>query len=147
MSTGAHILVADHAEGFGVFRDAYASALPLVHVDTLAAAKTALADRPVLVVCGCHFDEGRFYDLLRYLKSLPDQAGTPFLAVRCLRGEMLLEDTLYESVKIAVHALGGNAFVDLLRWQQRWGEAEASHRLTRLVGQLLAGQPADDTGS
>jgi hypothetical protein len=62
--------------------------------------------------------------------------------VRCVHGE-LLEDALYESVKIAVRALGGNAFVDLLRWQRRWGLAQASHRLTHLVDTLVSAHPAD----
>jgi len=144
MATGTTILVADHAEGFGVFRDALVSAHDLVHADTFEQAQDALVHRPALVICGCHFDEGRMYDLLRHLKSLPGQANTPFLAVRCQRGELLLDESLYESVKIAVRALGGNGFVDLLRWQQRWGVAEASHRLTQLVEKLLTASP-DET--
>ena len=93
------------------------------------------------MVCGCHFDEGRIYDLLRYVKADPALAQVPFMAVRCVEGE-LLDDALYESVKIAVRALGGHTFVDLLRWQRRWGAAEASHRLTALV-ESLAGSPHD----
>jgi hypothetical protein len=82
------------------------------------------------------------YDLLRHLKGAPELRSVPFMAVRCIEGE--LEDALYESVKIAVRALGGNAFVDLLRWQRRWGPAEASHRLTHLV-QTLSAMPPTDT--
>ena len=82
------------------------------------------------------------YDLLRLMKAEPETRTLPFLAVRCVEGE-LLDDALYESVKIAVRALGGNAFVDLLRWQRRWGPAEASHRLTRLVDTLAGAGPAD----
>lgn len=146
MAAPLHLLVADDIASFGVFRDALASPHPLVHVTRFEEAKAALLDGPALVVCGCHFDEGRMYDLLRYLKALPGQAGVPFLAVRCVEGD-LLDDALYESVKIAVRALGGNAFVDLLRWQTRWGEAEASLRLTRLVETLLSTPPADTTFS
>ena len=136
------ILVADEAASFDAFRAALTTDLPLTRVSTLEQARRALADPPSLVVCGCHFDEGRMYDLLRHMKGVPELRGVPFMAVRCIEGE--LEDALYESVKIAVRALGGNAFVDLLRWQQRWGAAEASHRLTHLV-QTLAGLPPIDT--
>lgn len=142
MPHGAPILVADLPESFEAFRDALTSSHPLVYAGTFEQAKAALADPPALVVCGCHFEEGRMYDVLRYLKALPGCGNIPFLAVRCVPGE-LLDDTLYESVKIAVRALGGNAFVDLLRWQRRWGVAEASHRLTRLVDTLVATGPAD----
>lgn len=142
MSTAPRILVADSAESFAAFRDALTSTFALVHAETFEAARAALAPAPALVVCGCHFDEGRMYDLLRLLKATPGLGNVPFMAVRCVPGE-LLDDALYESVKIAVRALGGNAFVDLLRWQGRWGPAEASHRLTRLVQTLAATPPAD----
>jgi CheY-like chemotaxis protein len=144
MSSAPRILVADHPEAYEAFRAALASPFALVHVTTYEQAKEMLQAPPSLVVVGCHFDEGRMYDLLRHLKATPGLHHIPFMAVRCLPGE-LLDDALYESVKIAVRALGGNAFVDLLRWQRRWGPAEASHRLTHLV-QTLAGTPAADTG-
>lgn len=136
------ILVADNADSFEAFRAALTSAFQLSTVTTLEAAKKALETPPALVVCGCHFDEGRMYDLLRHMKATAGLVRVPFMAVRCVEGE-LLDDTLYESVKIAVRALGGNAFVDLLRWQRRWGAAEASHRLTHLVQTLAAAPPAD----
>lgn len=129
-----HVLVADAARPFDALRKALISPFQLVHAATLDAAKAALADAPALVICGCHFDEGHMYDLLRHMKATPSLEHTPFLAIRILEGE--LDDALYESVKIAVRALGGNAFVDLLRWQRRWGVAEASHRLTQLVASL-----------
>jgi CheY-like chemotaxis protein len=138
------ILVADDAASFEVFRQALTTHLPLVRVATLGQARRALADRPALVVCGCQFDEGRMYDLLRHMKASPMLADVPFVAVRCVEDD-LLADALYESVKIAVRALGGNAFVDLLRWKRRWGEAEAAHRLTELV-QSLAATPPSDSG-
>lgn len=137
MSTAPRILVADQPDSFEVFRRALTSAFDLTHAANFNAAKAALTAPPALVVCGCHFDEGRMYDLLRFLKAAPGLDHVPFIATRCVPGE-LLDDALYESVKIAVRALGGNAFVDLLRWQQRWGAPEASHRLTDLVQKLVA---------
>jgi hypothetical protein len=142
MSAPPRIVVADHSESFQAFREALASSYALVHAATFEEARAALADPPALVVCGCHFDEGRMYDLLRQLKAEAALRHVPFLAVRCVEGE-LLDDALYESVKIAVRALGGNAFVDLLRWQRRWGPAEASHRLTHLVDTLVHASPQD----
>lgn len=141
MSSPSRIVVADEPESFDAFADALHSSFALAHVASFERAKAALAEPPALVVCGCHFDEGRIYDLLRYVKADPALAQVPFMAVRCVEGE-LLDDALYESVKIAVRALGGHTFVDLLRWQRRWGAAEASHRLTALV-ESLAGSPHD----
>jgi hypothetical protein len=143
MAPARPILVADNADSFDAFRAALTGTFPLVHASTLDGAKVALHEVPGLVICGCHFDEGRMYDLLRHLKATPGLQRVPFVAVRCVEGE--LDDALYESVKIAVRALGGNAFVDLLRWQRRWGEAEAAVRLTHLV-ETLASAPPSDTG-
>jgi len=144
MSSSTAILVADSPEGIAAFRRALPPSASLVPVHTVDQARGLLHPPPALVVCGCHFDEGRMYDLLRHMKATPDLAHVPFIAVRCVEGDLALDDALYESVKIAVRALGGNAFVDLLRWQRRYGEAEAAHRLTRLVDSL-AQNPQPDT--
>lgn len=144
MSGAPRILLADTPEGVIAFRRALGTPFDLRVAGDLETAKSALAEAPALVVCGCHFDEGRMYDLLRHLKASDGFAALPFMAVRCIEGELALDDALYESVKIAVRALGGNAFVDLLRWQRKYGDAEASHRLTQLV-QMLAGSPQPDT--
>jgi hypothetical protein len=141
MSTAPRVLVADTPESAEAFRDLLTSSFDLVRATTFEAARDALDPPPALVVCGCHFDEGRMYDVLRLIKATPGLGSLPFLAVRCLEGE--LDDPLYESVKIAVRALGGNAFVDVPRWQRRWGHAEAAHRLTQLVQTLASAAPAD----
>jgi CheY-like chemotaxis protein len=145
MSTAPRILVADQPAAFAAFRDALTSPCTLEQASTLDDALAALADPPALLVCGCHFDEGRMYDLLRHVRADPQLRNLPFLAVRCVE-DKLLDGALYESVKIAVRALGGNAFVDLLRWQKRWGAPEAAHRLTHLVDTLIKGSPADTGG-
>ena len=145
MSASTRIVVADTPEGVDAFRRAMATSWDLVAVNTLEDARLAMQEPPAMVVCGCHFDEGRMYDLLRHLKATDNLSKVPFMAVRCVEGELALDDALYESVKIAVRALGGNAFVDFLRWQRRYGEIEASHRFTRLV-ESLARAPHPDTG-
>lgn len=146
MSSRPRIVVADTEEGIEAFRRALTTGFELAPVLHLAEARRALEQGvPALVVCGCHFDEGRMYDLLRHLKAGDELERVPFVAVRCVEGELALDDALYESVKIAVRALGGNAFVDLVRWQRRYGEAEAAHRLTALVEKLVAEPPTDTT--
>ncbi|MBK6006390.1 hypothetical protein JJB11_09830 [Ramlibacter ginsenosidimutans] len=137
MSSPARILVADHADAFDVFRQVLAVPHDLEHAASFDEAVRALRSPPSLLVCGCHFDEGRIFDLLRALKKDPACQGVPFLAVRCLRGHTTLDDTLYEGVKIAVDALGGQGFADVLWWQQQFGAEEASRRLRAVVDKLL----------
>jgi CheY-like chemotaxis protein len=135
MAIDTTLLVADLPEAALVLRQSLTAPFTVREAATLDDAKQLLAQEvPSLVVCGCHFDDGRMYDLLRHLKATARLSKVPYLAVRCLEGE--LDDSLYESVKIAVRALGGSGFVDLRRWQGRYGVAEANHRLTRLVETL-----------
>lgn len=137
----ATILIADIPEGIEVFGRALTSTFTLVPVNTLEQARRALQQPPAVVVCGCHFDEGGMYDLLRHMKATAPLARVPFVAIRAIEGE--LDDTLYQSVKIAVRALGGDAFVDLMRWQRKHGAPEAAHRLTELLVRLAQAPHAD----
>jgi CheY-like chemotaxis protein len=130
------ILIADTAEAMGICRPCLTGPFELVHVERLEQAVQALAGEVDIVLCGVHFDEGRMYDLLRHMKRAPALAQLPFVAMRCLEGELVFDGTLRESVKIAVAALGGNAFVDLLGWRRALGVAEAGRRLTQLLQQL-----------
>lgn len=130
----APILVADTDEAFTLVRDSLQGAVALHHAPTLEAAKRLLSQHTPAVVCGCHFDEGRMYDLLRYMKGRPVLASTPFLAVRTVQGQ--LDDALYEGVQVATRALGGNGFVDLFSWRQRYGTVAAGERLIRTLEDL-----------
>jgi CheY-like chemotaxis protein len=138
----APIVVADSQEAFDLLKQSVVSSFMLEHAPTLRQAATLVTPDTALVICGCHFDDGRMYELLRHLKARPELQGVPFMAIRAMEGE--LDDTLYESVKTAVRALGGDSFVDLFRWQRRYGDAEAAHRLTQRI-EALAGAP--QTGS
>src|SRR4051812_25640246 len=105
MSSTARIVIADTPEGVAAFRRALSTTtLPLASATTVKEVRPLLQAPVALVVCGCHFDEGRMYDLLRQLKANAGLAKVPFIAVRCVEGDMALDDALYESVKIAVRA-------------------------------------------
>ena len=136
------IVVADALESFELLRECVTSAYALQHAGTVDQARQLITAETPLVLCGCHFDDGRMYDLLRSMKATAGLAQVPFLAIRVLEGG--LDDTLYESVKIATRALGADGFVDLFRWQRRYGAAEAAHRLTQRIEALAGSQ---QTGS
>jgi hypothetical protein len=81
------------------------------------------------------------FDLLRYAKADPGTRRIPFLCIRVIEGG--LDDTLYQSVDIATKALGAAGFIDLLRWETKFGAEEAHQRLRNLVDEL-AGSVSDD---
>jgi hypothetical protein len=133
------ILVADTPEAFDMLRGVLASQGPLVRAGTLEEAKKLVHGDTRLVICGCHFDEGRMYELLRWMRTQPALVATPFLSIRVLEGA--LDDAMYESVKIATRVLGGDGFVDLYRWQRKYGPDKAAARLAEGVRQLADGTP------
>ncbi len=137
-ATGSPIVLADHADGVELLRGTLAGVpLGLVGAHTLPEARAAVGPATPLVICGCHFDDGRMYELLRHLKSQAALESIPFLSVRAVAGE--LEDAMYESVKIATHVLGGSGFIDLFRWRRLYGEAEAGRQFAQRVAELARG--------
>lgn len=141
------ILIADVPETVDICRRWLAGPFTLVHAAQLDDAVQALHGPIDLVVCGVHFNEGRMYDLLRHLKLSPALERLPFVAIRCVEGELEFDGALHESVKIAVQALGGNAFVDLLRWQRQYGAQEAGRRFSEFLKQLVQNPHPDFANS
>ena len=111
MANPARVLVADVPDADDKIRDC----LPgheLVFVRTLGEAIRGLrSDGFKLVVIGMHFDESRMFELLQYVKALPEYTDVPVICVQCL--EVGLADAVLKNMDDAVKALGGTAFVDL----------------------------------
>lgn len=144
-SPAAPIVVADDTGTFGALEKLLGGRFAMAAAGTLERAKVLVTADTPLVVCGCHFDEGRMYELLRYLKARPPLSSIPFLAIRTTEGE--LDEAMYESVKIATGALGGNGFVDLFRWERLYGIEGAARQFADRVAALVLGSPGErDTG-
>ena len=141
-SPSCSIVIADTGESSARLQATLDGEGQLLHADSFERARQLVDAGTTLVICGCHFDEGRMYDLLRWMRTQRSLDATPFLAVRVLEGG--LDDTMYESVKIATRALGGSGFVDLHRWERRYGSEQAARRLAERVRALCTGAPVDD---
>ena len=137
------IVVADEDAAMRLLRQHLPAGFHLAQASTLDGAKALVQAETPLVLCGCHFDDGRMYDLLRWMRASPPLKHVPFLALRLHEGQ--LDDAMYESLKIAVDAVGGDGFVDLYRWQLRYGHKAAGERLSRRVDALLRGEDAPDS--
>ena len=111
MANSTRVLVADVREADDKIREC----LPghdMVFVRTLSDAIRALrADGFKLVIIGMHFDESRMFELLQYVKALPEYKEVPVICVQCM--EVALADAVLKNMDDAVKALGGTAFVDL----------------------------------
>jgi len=134
-SPAAPIVVADTSEAFQALQAPLARVFALAHAATCEQARALVQPMTPLVLCGVHFDEGRLYDLLRSLKATPTLAQVPFVVTRIGPGE--LDEGIYDSVKVATSALGGNGFIDFFRWQAQYGPAGAARRLLERVRALV----------
>ena len=111
MANSTRVLVADVREADDKIRECLAGH-DLVFVRTLSDAIRALrADGFGLVIIGMHFDESRMFELLQYVKALPEYKEVPVICVQCV--EIGLTDAVLKNMDDAVKALGGTAFVDL----------------------------------
>ncbi len=128
------VLIADTSQACTLLQAIFESRLRAICSTTFKDFVTALEnEQPDVVVCGCHFDDGRMYDVLRHLRNRTNRI--PFVAVRVLSGG--LDSAVYEGVKIATRALDGDAFVDLFRWEMQYGSRAAQTRLAELVVSLI----------
>jgi len=107
----AKVLVADIPEADEKIRDC----LPghdLHFVRTLGAAVRELRrDGYQLIVIDMHFDDSRMFELLRYVRGLPQHQDVPVICVQC--EEVMLSEAVLKNMEDAVKALGGTAFIDL----------------------------------
>ncbi len=90
-----------------------------------------------LIACSMNFGEGAVYDLLRYVKSLPDTKKIPFVVIYDSDDPLL--PAMRQSVEIATRALGAEAFAELARWSARVGNAKAYEKLMGILNDLMAG--------
>lgn len=129
------LVVADSVAAFRSVHQGLGTAFSAVHAADSQAAKALIQPTTPAVLCGAHFDDGRMFDLLRWLKATPALAGIPFLVTRV--GRDGLDEAMYESVKVASSVLGGNGFLDLHHWRQTHGQEEAARRLVERLRALV----------
>src|SRR4051812_9967198 len=89
----------------------------IIFCNNMQDAFAALIGPVDLIACSLHFGEGAVYDLLRYVKSLPDTKTIPFVVIYGADDPLL--PAMRQSIEIATRALGADAFVELARWNAR----------------------------
>jgi len=90
-----------------------------------------------LVVCSLCFDESRMFDFLRYLNARSAKDVRPFLCVNVQ--EQLLSESTIRSIDMASRSLGAVGFIDLRRWNGRYGNAGAASKFQDFVEKTLQG--------
>lgn len=103
----------------------------LTFVRTFAEAVSKLGERVFsMVLIDLHFAESQMLDLLEYVRSLTHYENVP---VVCVQGtDLPVSPVVLDSIKFAVKALGGRAFLDLR------GEGETLQQACQSLREILA---------
>jgi CheY-like chemotaxis protein len=90
-----------------VVRDALASRFSIDFCTTMAAACTALKQRPDAIVCNVDFEEGRLFDFLWMCRSHPIGKATPLVIVQ---SQASFSPAIMRSIEAASRTIGIDAF-------------------------------------
>lgn len=117
------VLAADTPKGVATLQTILGTELEILEAHTLEEAALRMSDGVAVIICGIHFAESRMYDLLRLAQANPLTRSIPFICFRDMDSD--LNPPILEGLEIACKALGATAFVDLFRWKQIQGIANA----------------------
>jgi DNA-binding NtrC family response regulator len=135
----ASILIADVPEMEDVLRSCFLSH-HVSYVTAFDEAVTALRkSRYDMVVVGLTFDESHMFKLVHFVRSLGSYRAVP---VVCVRGmPSVLSDEMRRGLREAVHAIGGDDFIDFGLRPSDLGEL--CQKLERVLAKVAAehGQP------
>jgi hypothetical protein len=105
------IVVAIRPEDAGLMREVMGDEFDLVMCTSLQEAQAALAPDVDMIACGVHFDDGRMFDLLKYVKADEALCAIPFWGV--LRDEGMLSSAITRGIRTAMKTLGANGLFNL----------------------------------
>ena len=105
------IVVAIRPEDAGLMREVMGDEFDLVMCTSLQEAQAALTSDVDMIACGVHFDDGRMFDLLKYIKADKALRVIPFWGV--LRDEGMLSSAITRGIRTAMKTLGANGLFNL----------------------------------
>jgi len=126
------ILVAIRPEDRQVIRYVIGSEFDLVVCISLAEAQAALTPDIAMIACGVHFDDGRMFDLLKYVKTDPQLRDIPFWGL--LRDDGVLSVAITRGIRTAMKTLGAKGLFNLSQLNTGGGQQadrEAAYRALR----------------
>ena len=105
------IVVAIRPEDAGLMREVMGDEFDLVLCTSLQEAQAVLTPEIDMIACGVHFDDGRMFDLLKYVKANEALRAIPFWGV--LRDEGMLSSAITRGIRTAMKTLGANGLFNL----------------------------------
>jgi hypothetical protein len=134
----AKVLVAIRPEDAELMRRVFGDEFDLVACATLADAKDRITDELEMIACGVHFDDGRMFELLKWVKEDPRLAHIPFWGI--LRDEGLLSLAITRGIRTAMKSMGANGLFNLSQLDSGGDEDRAYQTLRGAIRQSLSDQ-------
>ena len=131
------ILVAVRQKDVKAVAEALGTDIGIVFCHTLEEARAALDSNTCLVVCGVHFDSGRMFDFLRFVKQDPATQSIPFFIV--LGGTGRYSKPILRGIESAAKLLGAQQLLNLPALIEKVGKEEAYRQIRQGVRQFLSG--------
>lgn len=122
------VLVAIRPDDADVMRRVLGDEFDVIACVSLAEAQAALTPDMAMIACGVHFDDGRMFDLLKFVKSNAALSGIPFWGL--LRDDSMLSTAITRGIRTAMKTLGANGLFNLSQIEQQETE-EATYRAVR----------------
>src|SRR5690606_3030360 len=116
--------------------EALGNEIDIVFCHTVEEARAALEGDIGIIVCGVHFDGGKMFEFLRFVKQNPATQSIPFFAV--LGGTGRYSDSILQGIESAAKLLGAQRLLNLPELIEKVGKEEAFRQIRQGVRQLLS---------
>ena len=93
-----------------------------------------------LVTCGVHFDNGKVFDLLRFVREDPKLETLPFFIL--LGAGSRYSPAIVQGIRAAAELLNVTAFTDLARFAEKLGMDASLDALRQGIRDAIAARPA-----
>lgn len=102
---------------------------------TVNDACTHLNAKPHAILCNVHFDDGRLFDFLLYVKAHPHGRTVPIIVSQ---SRSTLTPLMMKGIEAASRTIGIDAFIEIFEWTQAYGLEESNMRVRATIDKILA---------
>jgi CheY-like chemotaxis protein len=131
------LLIAIRPEDLGIMSALLGTDFEIAVCHTLTDAQSVLHRKFDLIACGLHFDDGKMFEFLKYVKARPETRAIPFLCIKGAGG--VLTPAIFQSILIATEQMGAQGFIDVAELKLKYGDEFAYSMLRQGLHQLLSG--------
>lgn len=137
------LLIAVRPEDVALSKGILGDEFSPVFCHSYAEACAQLDDDVRLVTCGVHFDNGRVFDLLRFVRQHPHTTDLPFFIL--LGAGSRYSPAIVQGIRAAAKLLKVTDFTDLTRFSDKLGASASIEALRQGIRDAIAARPSPET--